>query len=264
MRQSPRSCRASAGWARATCARRPRPPTSSPKPTSMPSGSSPRPSPSAIPRALVVGEEACEIDARCCRDLARRRARLRHRSGRRHLQLRLRRAAVRRDGRRRPGWRDRRRHHPRSGRQGLSDRRARGRAAISLSADGARSAGQGARRPCRCREMTGAVSWQYRAEPERSRLARNQTKCLSQIGYRCAAHEYRLIASGHAHFALYNKMMPWDHLAGVLIHQEAGGHAARLDGSAYRSSHLGRRPADRAGQGQLGRTAARAVQRVGQ
>ena len=67
---------------------------------------------------------------------------------------------------------------------------------------------------------------------------RNQAKCLSQIGYRCAAHEYRLIASGHAHFALYNKLMPWDHLAGVLIHQEAGGHAARLDGSAYRSSHL--------------------------
>ena len=24
----------------------------------------------------------------------------------------------------------------------------------------------------------------------------------------------------------------------MLIHQEAGGHAARLDGSAYRSSHL--------------------------
>jgi fructose-1,6-bisphosphatase/inositol monophosphatase family enzyme len=87
-------------------------------------------------------------------------------------------------------------------------------------------------------EMTGAVSWQYRAEPERSRLAKNQAKCRSQIGYRCAAHEYRIIASGHAHFALYNKIMPWDHLAGVLIHQEAGGHAARLDGSSYRSSHV--------------------------
>jgi len=87
-------------------------------------------------------------------------------------------------------------------------------------------------------EMTGAVSWQYRSEPERSRLAKNQAKCLSHIGYRCAAHEYRIIASGHAHFALFNKIMPWDHLAGVLIHQEAGGHAARLDGSAYLSSHL--------------------------
>ncbi|ESY83981.1 inositol monophosphatase [Mesorhizobium sp. LNHC220B00] len=86
--------------------------------------------------------------------------------------------------------------------------------------------------------MTGAVSWQYLDEPERSRLARNQTKALSQFAYRCAAHEYRLLASGHAHFVVYNKLMPWDHLPGVLIHQEAGGHAARIDGSAYLPSHV--------------------------
>jgi fructose-1,6-bisphosphatase/inositol monophosphatase family enzyme len=86
--------------------------------------------------------------------------------------------------------------------------------------------------------MTGAVSWQFLPEPERSRLARNHAKCLSQVGYRCAAHEYRLIAGGHAHFAVYTKLMPWDHLAGVLIHQEAGGYAARLDGSPYLPSHL--------------------------
>ncbi|CAH2403751.1 inositol monophosphatase family protein [Mesorhizobium ventifaucium] len=93
--------------------------------------------------------------------------------------------------------------------------------------------------PAPISQMTGAVSWQYMPEPERSRLARNQTKCLSQFGYRCAAHEYRLLASGHAHFVVYNKLMPWDHLAGVLIHAEAGGYAARFDGSAYRPSHLG-------------------------
>ena len=87
-------------------------------------------------------------------------------------------------------------------------------------------------------QMTGAVSWQFLEEPERSKLARNQTKALSQFAYRCAAHEYRLLASGHAHFVLYNKLMPWDHLAGALIHQEAGGYAARVDGSAYLPSHL--------------------------
>ncbi|TIX63332.1 MAG: inositol monophosphatase, partial [Mesorhizobium sp.] len=87
--------------------------------------------------------------------------------------------------------------------------------------------------------MTGAVSWQYMPEPDRSRLARNQTKSLSQFGYRCAAHEYRLLASGHAHFVVYNKLMPWDHLAGVLIHAEAGGYAARFDGSDYLPSHVG-------------------------
>lgn len=88
-------------------------------------------------------------------------------------------------------------------------------------------------------QMTGAVSWQYMPDPERSRLARNQTKALSQFGYRCAAHEYRLLASGHAHFVVYSKLMPWDHLPGVLIHAEAGGYAARFDGSAYLPSHVG-------------------------
>ncbi|KXF77484.1 inositol monophosphatase [Paramesorhizobium deserti] len=87
--------------------------------------------------------------------------------------------------------------------------------------------------------MTGSISWPYLPEPERSRLARNHAKCLAQIGYRCAAHEYRVIASGYAHFAVFGKLMPWDHLAGVLIHTEAGGHAARFDGSAYLPSHVG-------------------------
>lgn len=87
-------------------------------------------------------------------------------------------------------------------------------------------------------EMTGALSLQGLAQPQRSIMARNQSRYLSQVGYRCAAHEYRLVASGYAHFALYNKLMPWDHLAGVLIHEEAGGHAARFDGSPYRPGHL--------------------------
>lgn len=94
-------------------------------------------------------------------------------------------------------------------------------------------------KPVAMSQMTGAVSWQYLPEPERSRLARNQTKTLSQFNYRCAAHEYRLLASGHGHFVVYNKLMPWDHLPGVLIHAEAGGYTARFDGSAYLPSHLG-------------------------
>ena len=92
--------------------------------------------------------------------------------------------------------------------------------------------------PAPLSEMTGSASWQYFPEPDRSTLARNHSKALSQIAYRCSAHEYRLIASGHAHFVVYNKLMPWDHLAGTLIQIEAGGHVARLDGSAYRPEHL--------------------------
>ena len=33
---------------------------------------------------------------------------------------------------------------------------------------------------------------------------------------------------------LFERTLPWDHAAGVLFTLEAGGHAARLDGSPYR------------------------------
>ncbi|MDP2732796.1 MAG: inositol monophosphatase family protein [Hoeflea sp.] len=86
--------------------------------------------------------------------------------------------------------------------------------------------------------MIGSASWQYMPEPERSIVARNVAQCLGNVGYRCAAQEYRLLAGGHIHFALYNKLMPWDHLAGALITQEAGGYVRRFDGSVYRPEHL--------------------------
>lgn len=49
----------------------------------------------------------------------------------------------------------------------------------------------------------------------------------------CAAHEYLNIASGHSDFAIFSHMKPWDHLAGVLMVEEAGGIVRKFDGSAY-------------------------------
>ena len=86
-------------------------------------------------------------------------------------------------------------------------------------------------------EMTGGIAWQFIREPLRSTLARNHARARSQIGYRCAAFEYRIMATGHSHFQIYNKLMPWDHLAGALIHAEAGGYHARFDGNPYLPSH---------------------------
>ena len=57
------------------------------------------------------------------------------------------------------------------------------------------------------------------------------------VGYRCAAHEYRWAAGGHGHVLFYNRLMPWDHLPGWLLHREAGGHSARFDGSPYLPTH---------------------------
>ena len=87
-------------------------------------------------------------------------------------------------------------------------------------------------------DLVGTVSWNFVPEPTRSTIAANLVLMNTGLSFRCAAHEYRLAATGGLHYVLYNKLMPWDHLAGVLIHAEAGGHAARFGGSAYDCSTL--------------------------
>ena len=87
-------------------------------------------------------------------------------------------------------------------------------------------------------ELVGTVSWHFLPEPLRSTVAGNMALFGTGMGFRCAAHEYRLAAPGGAHFVLYHKLMPWDHLPGALIHAEAGGYSARFDGSEYNCSTL--------------------------
>ncbi len=81
--------------------------------------------------------------------------------------------------------------------------------------------------------MTGIVSWLFMTEPLRSTVTRNLPRVAAGVDYRTAAHEYRLLASGDYHFALFGKLAPWDHLPGLLLHREAGGFAACLDGEPY-------------------------------
>jgi fructose-1,6-bisphosphatase/inositol monophosphatase family enzyme len=88
-------------------------------------------------------------------------------------------------------------------------------------------------RPGALAEMTGLCSWYLMPEPQRSKTVASLSKTRACFNYRCAAYEYRLISEGLVHFALHYKLMPWDHAAGVLIHAEAGGFSALLDGSPY-------------------------------
>ena len=82
-------------------------------------------------------------------------------------------------------------------------------------------------------QMSGAVSWRYLAPDRRASVLRNLGKLAQTYDFRCAAHEYRMLAAGHCHFLMFNRLMPWDHLPGWLLHREAGGYAARFDGSGY-------------------------------
>ena len=50
---------------------------------------------------------------------------------------------------------------------------------------------------------------------------------------RCSCHEYRMLATGQADFSVNAAVKVWDHAAGVLLLQEAGGHVTLADGSPY-------------------------------
>ncbi|EME69813.1 fructose-1 6-bisphosphatase [Paramagnetospirillum caucaseum] len=73
-------------------------------------------------------------------------------------------------------------------------------------------------------ELTGSVKRSGRLSALVARTGRKGS----------AAHDYIDLVTGRLHFAHYNRLMPWDHAAGVLIHAEAGGHAALTDGRSYR------------------------------
>ncbi|OYX65157.1 MAG: inositol monophosphatase [Sphingomonadales bacterium 32-64-17] len=56
---------------------------------------------------------------------------------------------------------------------------------------------------------------------------------LVDIPY-CAAEQYPRLALGTNDVSIFERTLAWDHAAGVLWLNEAGGKAARPDGSAYR------------------------------
>ncbi|MDB5414688.1 MAG: inositol monophosphatase [Rubritepida sp.] len=81
--------------------------------------------------------------------------------------------------------------------------------------------------------MVGAISWGFMPAERKARILPRLALLAGTLNFRCAAHEYRLAVTGGAHLLVYNKLMPWDHAAGVLIHAEAGGYSSQFDGSAY-------------------------------
>jgi fructose-1,6-bisphosphatase/inositol monophosphatase family enzyme len=49
-----------------------------------------------------------------------------------------------------------------------------------------------------------------------------------------AAHDYWALAEGRSQVLAYRRLKPWDHAAGVLIHEEAGGYSRLMSGQPYR------------------------------
>jgi fructose-1,6-bisphosphatase/inositol monophosphatase family enzyme len=87
-------------------------------------------------------------------------------------------------------------------------------------------------------KMDAIAGTNFLPEPMRSTVNRNLSRLAMSSWMRCAAHEYRMAAAGHCHLLFYNKLMPWDHAAGWLLHREAGGFSAHFDGSPYHPTDL--------------------------
>lgn len=69
-----------------------------------------------------------------------------------------------------------------------------------------------------------------RAAVEREVVPHYQTVAIP----RCAAEQYPRLVLGENDVSIFERTLAWDHAAGVLFLNEAGGRAARVDGSPYR------------------------------
>lgn len=78
-------------------------------------------------------------------------------------------------------------------------------------------------------DMIGAVPHCLYSPEERQRIATRFMAFERVLSYRCACHEYRILAEGSLDFSMSGPLKPWDHAAGELIYREAGGFAAMVD-----------------------------------
>lgn len=85
-------------------------------------------------------------------------------------------------------------------------------------------------------EMSGFIHLYLMTDGKEAQMAAALPEFARTQALRCSCHEYRTLARGAMEFCLSGVMTPWDHAAGVLICQQAGGHVAMLDGSDYNAS----------------------------
>nr|WP_207459625.1 inositol monophosphatase [Azospirillum sp. SYSU D00513] len=116
-----------------------------------------------------------------------------------------------------------------------------GRLATAVKGEGAWLDGKRARvaPPVPVDRMAAALSPRNCTE-EISLKVQEGSKGVGQYFYLAsAAQEYLRLLDGSLHATMYHRLMPWDHAAGVLMHAEAGGYAAMLNGTPYNPSVTG-------------------------
>ncbi|MDA5193820.1 inositol monophosphatase family protein [Govanella unica] len=82
-------------------------------------------------------------------------------------------------------------------------------------------------------EIIPAAHIKRMTEPLKGQIQTRLSRFAGNRPAYCAGYDYIALLDGRRHFLLYNRTLPWDHAPGCLLASEAGGRAARLDGSAY-------------------------------
>ena len=82
--------------------------------------------------------------------------------------------------------------------------------------------------------IRGAILKRFISPADRARIEPRESTIGAVLpGLMCAGREYPAVVAGEQHFALFQRILPWDHAPGVLFAEEAGAKARWLDGSAY-------------------------------
>ncbi|MBW6432785.1 inositol monophosphatase [Actinoplanes hulinensis] len=83
--------------------------------------------------------------------------------------------------------------------------------------------------------LRGVISHKYLPDHLRDRVRANAVALGGHTsGRHCAGYEYPAVATDEQQFAMFWRILPWDHVPGTLIVREAGGVTRHLDGADYR------------------------------
>ena len=93
-----------------------------------------------------------------------------------------------------------------------------------------------AKQPGDLATLTGTLHASNFAPPEIAAKVRQRRERLNTTkSLRCAGAEYVRLAEGNLDYTLFTRLMPWDHVPGVLLCEEAGATVACFDGTPYRA-----------------------------
>ena len=83
--------------------------------------------------------------------------------------------------------------------------------------------------------LRGTLARHYFPADLRARVNRH-VDAFAEVtnGHHCAGYEYPSVATDEQQFAMFWRILPWDHVPGALFLTEAGGVVRHIDGEPYR------------------------------